>query len=346
MPGLDALKQNVFETRKFRAEDLPQEALVDRDEASLEDLLGHLQDQTAKVRKEDADPRPDHGPRIPQTKDRWVAPWAPPPDRRNPKSPSGGTTVQHKPEFARFVRNAGSAFHANPGYLKPKILSPRTIERLNMPARTFAHLPSQIYYHAQSEPIAEPTDDMCDERHRKWLEDHYKARDRHIHEVYHAKIRVEKAKTTLKADETKRQIARDLLSQGQMEMPHLSAAARSGIKKLKRAVKATRAFRNAAADAALAAGDLDKAANFNPMKMQEDKNKMRLKMSLSAPCLRLKEPTPRGVINHVHNFQLTDRTGRHLRTATPWRTEDEYRELGIKPWGRTGPRRAEVMMQC
>jgi len=345
MPGLDALKQNVFETRKFRAEDLSQEALVDRDDASLEDLLGHLEDQAAKVRREDADPRPDHGPRIPRTKDRWVAPWAPPPDRRNPTSSPGLTTMKHKPEFVRYVRNAGSAFHASPGYLKAKMLSPRTVERLNMPPRTYAHLPSQIYYHAQSEPIAEPTDDMCDERHRKWLQEHEKARDRHIHEVYHAKIRVEKAKVAMKADETKRQIARDLLSQGQMEVPHLSAAARSGIKKLKRAVKATRAFRCAAADAAAAAGDHDKAAAFNPMKQQEEKNKMRLKMSLSAPCLRVKELTPRGVINHVENFACTNRTSRHFRTTTPWRTQDDYRELGIRPWGSTGPRRLEVMMQ-
>eukprot|EP00930_Biecheleria_cincta_P045061 TRINITY_DN31055_c0_g1_i1.p1 TRINITY_DN31055_c0_g1~~TRINITY_DN31055_c0_g1_i1.p1 ORF type:complete len:344 (+),score=48.96 TRINITY_DN31055_c0_g1_i1:76-1107(+) len=343
MPGREALKQNVFETRRFRVEDLPQESLVDRDGASLDDLLSHLEDQTERRRAEDVDPRPDRGPRIPQTKDRWVAPWAPPPERRNNKIPPGFTT---KPEFVRFVPDAGKAFHANPGYLKPNVLSPRTIQRLNQPDRTFAHLPSQIYGHAHSETIPEPTDDMCDERHARWLQDHYKQRDRHINQVYHARIRVEKATKILKADETKRQIARDLLSQGQMEMPHLSSAARSGIMKLKRAVKTTRAFRSAASDAALAAGDTDKAASLNPMKAQEEKNKMRLKMSMSAPCLRLKEPTPRGVVSHIHNFQGTDRTGRHFRSSTPWRTEDEFRDLGIKPWGSTGPRRLEVLMQC
>jgi len=309
---------------------------ANRDGASLEDLLGHLENQATAKRAQDADPRPEFGPRIPQMKDRWKQKWAPGPDKRNLKKEPG---QKIQPEWIRFVKTAGNVFHANPGYLQPTVLDKRTLDRLNMPDRTFAKSPSQIRYHAHSEPFAEPTDDLCQEMHRKWLQTHYEVRDQHINHVYHALNRVDKAKEIMEADARKRGITRDLLSQGQVDQPHLSPAARSGIMKLKRAVKATRKFRSAAADAFSAAGDTEKAKAFNPIRMQEEKNKARLLKAKSVPCLQLKPSTPRGSVAHVEKWSGPEHSLRHFRTTTTWQREDDMKELGFRPWQGTGERR-------
>ncbi|CAJ1412408.1 unnamed protein product [Effrenium voratum] len=304
-------------------------------EESLEDLLGFLERQRSEKLAEEADPRPQKGPRIPKLKDRWRPQWSPPLDKRNLTKESG---EEVQPAWLRVCRSAGEAFHANPGYLKPKQLEPRVTERLTMPDRSFAHLPSQIKF-SHDEPLPAPTDALCGEMHRRWLQKHGKARDRHLHEVYYALNRVDKAQEILDADARRMEIARDMISQGPIDRPHLSKAARSGIKKLKTAVKSIHQLRNAAAEGAMAAGDLERAKRFNPLKMQEEKNKARLIACRSDPCLRTKQPTPRGQLKHVENFAGPERSLKHFRSSTPWREEDAAQELGLRPWGGTGPRR-------
>ncbi|CAJ1359913.1 unnamed protein product [Effrenium voratum] len=197
-------------------------------EESLEDLLGFLERQRSEKLAEEADPRPQKGPRIPKLKDRWRPQWSPPLDKRNLTKESG---EEVQPAWLRVCRSAGEAFHANPGYLKPKQLEPRVTERLTMPDRSFAHLPSQIKF-SHDEPLPAPTDALCGEMHRRWLQKHGKARDRHLHEVYYALNRVDKAQEILDADARRMEIARDMISQGPIDRPHLSKAARSGIKKV------------------------------------------------------------------------------------------------------------------
>lgn len=307
------------------------------DDASLEDLLGFLETQHATRKAEEADLRPQKGPRIPKAQDRWRPAWNPPLDKRHVNKES---QEEVRAPWLRVCRQAGEAFHDNPGFLKAKCLEVRVAERANVPHRTFAHLPSQVRY-SLDEPLPPPKDELCGEMHRKWLQKHAKARDRHLYPVYYALKNVDKAKETMEADQRRREVARDLISSGPREQLHLSEGARSGIKKMKNAVKAIRGFRCAAAEGAMAAGDVERAKRFDPLKMQEEKNKARLRAAQSAPSLITKQPTPRGEVKHVENWTGPDRTLKHLRTTTPWREEDAARELGFRPWGSTGQRRPE-----
>mmetsp|Transcript_42886 Transcript_42886/g.79993 ORF Transcript_42886/g.79993 Transcript_42886/m.79993 type:complete len:318 (-) Transcript_42886:246-1199(-) len=307
------------------------------DNASLEDLLGFLETQHATKVAEEADLRPVKGPRIPKAKDRWRPAWNPPLDKRHIQKESGDDV---RKAWLKVGKSAGEAFHANPGYLKAAALESRVAERVNVPERTYAQLPSQIKY-SVDEPLPPPKDALCGEMHRKWLEKHAKARDRHVYPVYYALNHADRARETLEADARRMEIARDLISVGPKDLPHLSQAARSGISKLKLAVKSIHRFRSAAEDAALAKGDLERAKKFNPLKMREEKNQARLQAALSAPCLRAKQPTPRGEVKHVENWCGPDRTLKHLRSSTPWREEDVAQELGFRPWGGTGNRRQE-----
>eukprot|EP00439_Symbiodinium_sp_Y106_P070712 s795_g12.t1 len=153
--------------------------------------------------------------------------------------------------------------------------------------------------------------------------------------VYYALKNVDKARDTLEADQRRREVARDLISQGPREQIHLSEGARSGIKKMKSAVKAIRGFRSAAAEGAMAAGNVEAAKRFDPLKMQEEKNKARLRAAQSAPSLITKQPTPRGEVKHVENWTGPD------RTRPGFYQGDVARELGFRPWGSTGQRRPE-----
>lgn len=294
------------------------------DTATLEDMLGHLSSLSATLKAVEADPRPEIGPRIPIAQDRWQPVWKPPPDKRN-IAKSKGQTVQ--PEFVRFVKTAGDMFHVDPGFVRGKILETRVINRLGVPDRTFAHLPAQIRYHAQPEPMPAPTDDMCTGLHQKWLQKHHKARDKYVYEVYHALNKVDKAQSIIDEERRRRELAREAVTSGALELSKMSEAARRGILKLKRAVKSSRAFRDSAKDAAVARGDKKQAHALDIHKQQTEKNQAYLEKCKSAPCLHLRPPTPYGQVKHLRAWAAPNRSLRLLKETTPLRERDDLREL-------------------
>lgn len=285
----------------------------------MEDLLGQMDRTVRELRRSETELRPTKGPRIPHSEDLWVPTWKPPPAKEDVKAlVSGGNYTK---TFVRFVKNAGSEFHASPGYLKPNVLSVITASRVNVPDRTFAKLPSTIYFHAQSEPISEPTDDMCGEAHRKWLDKHYKQRDHHIHEVYHALEHVDRMKRRVESHARKREFTTDLLTKGGAEGTHTSDKTKSAFQKMQHAVKSARVFRS--------------STTIDPLAEAERKDKAKYELAKSAPCLRLSEPVPDYYVRHIRPWKDAERPLRCLQTSTPWLTADESRELNAL--GRSKP---------
>eukprot|EP00933_Yihiella_yeosuensis_P025279 TRINITY_DN19631_c0_g4_i1.p1 TRINITY_DN19631_c0_g4~~TRINITY_DN19631_c0_g4_i1.p1 ORF type:complete len:341 (-),score=45.33 TRINITY_DN19631_c0_g4_i1:86-1108(-) len=295
------------------------------DECSLDDLIGHLESTHSLVKAIEADPRPQIGPRIPLTEHRWKPAWKPPPDKRNIKKQPGDVV---QPPWVRFVRNAGEDFHPRDKmpYLRAQIIDGRTAQRVNMPERTYSHLPSQIRYHAQSEPIPEPTDDMCHEIHRKWLQKHYKERDRHIYEVYHSLNRVDKAKQEVEEHQRRKEMAREMLGRVH-DRSKMSEACKRGIDKVKRAIASTRAFRMVAKDSAIKKGDKEKALQFDYTQQEDNKKLAKLERARSHPCLRIRPPSPKGEVAHIRAWGNANVSLRSFKESTPWRENDMTREL-------------------
>lgn len=285
---------------------------------SLEGLLGHLERSSAAARLAEASLRAPVGPRIPHMQDRWVPEWRPPPDKDEVKKHITGDCTK---TFVRFTKNVGTEFEA-PGYMKPKHLDTWTAKRVVMPDRSFAKLRSQINYRAQSEAIPEPLDGLCNEMHQRWLRRHYAQRDRHVHEVYHALERVHRAEDSLNEIRRKRELTRDLLSRKSVSMPNLGEKAVSSLARVRQAVQTVRNFRTTQA--------------VDPLAEEESKAKAKLAHAKSASCLLFRPPTPDGQVKHLRSWAGPDKPLRYLRESTPWREQDEVRELA------SGARRRNV----
>lgn len=277
----------------------------------VSDLLGQLDRTMSAFREAEASLRAPKGPRIPKASDHWTPP-RPKPDKELIKQQMGSV----KAPFAPYLKVAGSAFEAYPPRLRGEGMEPRTQSRLLMPERSYAKLPAQIRYHAQSEPISEPTDDMCHESHKKWLQQHYKTRDRHIYEVFYALQRADAAKDSIAAIARKRHMAAEVEERSAATTNGFSNTAKGAIGKVRGKLKAATMLKK-----------LSHGAGYDPLADEEKKAKAKLKKCESAPCIRLVEPKPDGEVTHVKRWQGPDQPLRYLRSSTPWIEYDETEEL-------------------
>lgn len=279
---------------------------------SMEDLLGHLAKTSAELRRSEVDLRPSKGPRIPRSEDRFMPTWAPPPSKSDVKQL---TMEKSAGPWVRFVKNAGTEFHADPGYLRGASVPVLQAARATMPPRSYAKLPSQIRYHAQSVAIPQPEDDLCTELHHQWLQRHRHHRDRHVHHIFHALEKLDKAKDKYESHARKRELTRALLTQGPKEDgPRLSVRIKASLCKVLTSVSTSRILTKVA-------GGVDMLAK------DEAKDKAAFDMAKSVPCLQVRPPMPAGSVAHIRDWSGQNMSLRSFQTSTPWREIDEMREL-------------------
>lgn len=283
----------------------------------MEDLKRTLDSIAAKRRKDDLLLAEQTGPRIPTLADTFARTnWRPPPSKEDIKQSLTGNVGSR---FVSTTKNRGLAFEAQPPRLKPKVLDPWTASRVNMPDRSIrvpkGSAPWRMQY--QSEPLPEPTDDMCHRMHRLWLTKHAVERDKYVNEVTFALERLDKAKSIQHEHMRRRQITRDMLTRGQLNPTTFGdPKALNRLGKVKMAVKMSHAFHS--------------AAGLNVMKDEEEKDERRVQMAMSDPALRLRPPSPHGQVNHLRRWGDPNATGRLLKESTPWRERDEEREITLR----------------
>lgn len=278
---------------------------------SLETLLAQCDAAKAAGREAGAI-RPDKGPRIARIEDVHNPTFRPPPKKEDVKRLIASDISRH---FVGFTRSAGGEMGAIPSYMKPKFLSPWTVERMNQPERTYK-CPRGVApprFRSQPELFPEPRDSLCHPMHRRWLKEHKKARDKHVNPIYHALKQVEKSQEQLEAHRERRELTRELLTSDARAPPVMSDGAKATLKKVKHAVAISRAFH--------------KAARIDVLALEEQKDKDRLEKAKSSPVLRLRAPTPENQARHLRRWAGTDGALRSLRESTPWRTQDEDREV-------------------
>lgn len=251
--------------------------------------------------------------------------WRPPPTKSK-EDVKRLLQADRSRNFARFSKQVGSDFEvACSKRLKPQLLDAWTEERKSTPSRTFAKSWSTIKYSATSEPFMEPHPGLCSKRYQEWLRTHEVARDKHIHDTYHALERVKRAEEQYKNHEFKRQLTRDMLSRHQsLQVPELGDNIKSSLQKARKTIAAGRNF-------GLMAG-------VDRLLQEEDADKANLEKAKSAPQLALRPPTPKGQVKHLRNWAGPDHPSRSLRESTPWREHDEERALKTFNGARTKSR--------
>jgi len=296
--------------------------MAEDDNDSFESLLGRL-DATAKRRQEQDELRPSRGPRIPYLHDLDTVEWRPLPklDAVRHLLRAGASR-----KFVKYTRHAGQEL-SRPEYLKPKVLSIWTQERVVQPSRNFMDphgAPPRS--NAQSEAFPEPNDDLCDKLHRDWLVKHRELREHHEYPIHHALQKVDKAKASHMAHQERREITRDLLSRqpqpGEPDMgPKLTENMKQGLGKVRKGVAVAR--------------QLNKLKGIDNLKEAEDNAYKTVVRAESSPILQFHERPPVGRAVHLRMFAPHNVSLRDLRTSTPWLHQDEVREL--KRLGRKVP---------
>lgn len=248
-------------------------------------------------------------PSLPKTEGNFRPKFKPPPSKQEVKQlllndPSRG--------YRSVGRIHGEVFN-DLDRLRPKVLSPRTIARLNMPVRTYEKATSQIYYHAQPEEMPRLTDDSCTEMHRDWLGEHRIRRDREMHPEFHALNRIDKAKQAVEEIAKMKAVTRDLLSRDHAWKPTMSAGAAQSLQKVKSAVKIARAF--------------NKMGGIDQLAREEDRMREEVRKAKGAKCLSVRPHIPEGRVTHASGWGGPDRNLRCLRESTPWRQQDDSRSL-------------------
>jgi len=258
-------------------------------------------------------------PSLPKSEDTFRPKFRPPPSRDEVKQLLLNDTSRG---YRSCGRIQGEIFSASER-LRPKVLSPRTIARLNVPDRTFAKSRSQISFHAQPEVMPGLTDDSCTEMHRDWLKAHRTRRDREMHPEFHALNRIDKAAAAVEDIAKMKAVARDIISRDHAWKPSFSSGALQSLAKVKKAVKGARAF--------------NKAGGIDLLAMEEERMQEEVRRAKAAPCLNVRPPAPQGRVTHAQGWAGPDRNIRYLRESTPWRQQDDTRNLAVAGPGR--PRR-------
>eukprot|EP00405_Crypthecodinium_cohnii_P034656 CAMPEP_0206525686 /NCGR_PEP_ID=MMETSP0325_2-20121206/193_1 /ASSEMBLY_ACC=CAM_ASM_000347 /TAXON_ID=2866 /ORGANISM="Crypthecodinium cohnii, Strain Seligo" /LENGTH=313 /DNA_ID=CAMNT_0054020537 /DNA_START=208 /DNA_END=1145 /DNA_ORIENTATION=+ len=250
---------------------------------------------------------------IPKHEDLFQPKWKPPLSSDEVKSQLQGDPVRN---YKNCVRSQGDIF-SHPEVLRQAKM-PTTWERRRIvaPERTFAKIPSQIRYRQQSEAFPEAKDELCTNLHRKWLVEHRKARDKQLHPVYHALVKVDAAKDQVHDITRKKALARDVLSKQHAVKPNLNANEARLLSKVKSAVAVSRMF--------------NKTVGIDRLAEDEAKAKQQLAKARSAGCLLFRPPTPEGQVKHLSGFGPANATSRELRTSTPWISDDDSRHLKVR----------------
>lgn len=289
---------------------------------SFKALLKHVGDVKASHREATA-PRQIKGPRIPHAGDAHKE-WRPPMTKSQLKQ----MKVEVQKPFNQFLCSTSEPLDTKPGYIDLGIMPHWERVRLVQPARSYEYPkrddPRGRYYsRSQPELFRPATEDMMHGQHREWLKQHHVARQRHLHPVYHALREVDKAKAVLDSHTELRSMTHDLRVQAEDAQPsshEMAPAAKEGMAKFARGVKKLRGQM-------VATKVFQSEIGKDYFHKQEEDDRLRVERAKSTPVLQLRTPTPPGRARHLRKWGLANASSRSLRESTPWRDQDEEREL-------------------
>jgi len=245
-------------------------------------------------------PAPKERGRLPLPEDAQLPGWRPPPSKEALREAAG----KLKPEFIKYQRDAGEEF-LPPKYMRGKLLDTWTAERAVKPYRCYEKFIGEMRgleiqrFRRQPEPWPEPDNSMCESRHRKWLEEHAKTREKHLHPVYYAALQKEQAAEKKRKEEHElakaKALTRDAKSAASdSAMPKMGA----GLAKLKRAsVQLT----------------VGRAIQTHSVEAKKKR-------------LAAKDPNP-GRVKHLFPWSDSNREGRYLGLSHPWQEHAELLEM-------------------
>lgn len=150
--------------------------------------------------------------------------WRPPPSKEAIRK-----AVDLKPPFIKYQRIAGEEFMPAK-YVRGKILDPRTAARALQPYRCYEKFVGDKRgleiqrFRRQPEAWGEPSNSLCEPRHRKWLEQHAETREKHVYSIYYAALQNERKEAHERQQLIKERRANSLIYSSQSS-PAISAVA-------------------------------------------------------------------------------------------------------------------------
>lgn len=264
---------------------------------------------------------------------------------RRSKSASGGEdspkNVQANPSGRKYLRGPGGCpaldldcpkeavhtatfrqYSGNGGELnilerlKPKVLDPWSQHRVIQPERSYKKAMSGLKTKAHVADSPPAHDGLCTGMHQKWLGEHRERRDKEMYKEHHALKEVDKAKEACEEIVRKRVIARDIMTRSQLDNPHFSQNEKKALSKVRTVVGAVHAF--------------SKAAGISQLLQEEEEAKATLEKAKSVDVLRARPKTPEHRARHHATWAGAGHKPRCLRESTPWREQDDGREMGKK----------------
>jgi hypothetical protein len=253
--------------------------------------------------------------KVPHQNDTLGQGWMPPPPKHEVRALVSSDCTRI---FKRFTKKNGSSF-SEPGNLKPNYLNLWVSDRVTQPERNYKYPKDFQPYrtHHQSCPLPETTDDLLHPMHRTWLDGHFNQRERHVYPIYHAKKDVEKAREALNKKAEMLALTREIVSTPQLQQPNISAESKGKLSRAMTKMRTGRALAQAGGGTGMTREE----------ELQQKKMQKRLETALSAPALRVIEPTPEYRAKHIRTWNGPEKPLRYLRSSTPWQHQDELMEM-------------------
>lgn len=240
-------------------------------------------------------PAPKERGRLPLPEDAALPGWRPPPSKEALREAAG----KLKPEFIKYQQIAGEEFEP-PQYMRGKLLDTWTAERAVKPYRSYEKFIGEMRgleiqkFRRQPEAMPEPDNSMCEPRHRKWLEQHAKTREKHLHPVYYAALK--------KEEEERKENERKIEKEKTKNIIHTSDKAdtmKLGLRK-----------------------KLQRASLRLTVTHAIETNQVQAKKKREAA----KDPHP-GRAKHLFPWGDSNRNGRYLGMSHPWQEHSEMLEM-------------------